>query len=435
MLARLRQLWNGRPSARRTMPRPRRLGLEQLEDRSLLSFTLNPTTPSATLAPLATSVVPDPVNVSGWAAGDQSESAVAAQGGRNVVVWTDQVSATNTDIKARVYSPTSVPTTRWITVANTPALERDPAVAMDAAGNFVVVWGEKGSIKGARYSAAGTKLGGTFTIAKANTGYVERFGITFEVFVPFVSYYDPSVAMDGAGNFVVTHLRFDDISAVMYTAGGSRTRTIQIGSGESAAVARNADGRFAVAYDGAVGSDDQIKLQTFAADGTPIGTYALTQPLGTQEDVARPSVAIDDFGNCVVAYERLSYRHYQLDTDVLARTVSSAGVLSYVMPISTTPFPEARPVVAMDRSDGDFVVAFEADMPFAGRRVGVNEMSATGAVKASIDAGAANLSQPAICINERDEYYLTFTAVDWTDPITGALDPGQGIVMRQRWLV
>jgi hypothetical protein len=435
MLARLRQLVNGRTPARRTMRSPCRLGLEPLEERSLPSFTASP------------------VNASARAAGDQYESAVAARGGRNVVVWTDYQAATGkADIKARVYAPDAVPTTRWIGVTSTPALESDPAVAMDADGDFVVVWNEEGSIKGARYSGAGPKLGNTFTIAAAQTLTipVSPFGDTVDIRYFFA---EPSVAMDAAGNCVVTARdSFFQVSAVMYAADGSFTRSFSVGIGQTPAVARNADGRFAIAYDSVfpeiplpyrgevliegIDREDRIELQTFSIDGTRLGTYAVTQP-APDEDVDRPTVAIDDRGNCVVAYERWYYRHYQLDTDVLARTVSSAGALSYVMPISTTPLPETSPVVAMDRSDGDFVVAYEGNLGpyFGGRRVVVDEMSATGTRKASYDAGATNLSQPAICINERDEYYLTFTAMDWADPLSGALDPGQGVVMRRGRLV
>src|SRR6185503_20432602 len=68
-----------------------------------------------------------------------------------------------------------------------------PAVAADAAGNFVVVWAsylEDGSLYGVfgqRYAGAGTALGSEFRVNTYTTG-----AQTF-----------PSVAADAAGNFVV----------------------------------------------------------------------------------------------------------------------------------------------------------------------------------------------------------------------------------------
>ena len=69
-----------------------------------------------------------------------------------------------------------------------------PSVAMDSAGNFVVVWesfGQDGSGSGVyaqRYNAAGVAQGSEFLVNTYTTGYQQY----------------PSVAMDGSGNFVVT---------------------------------------------------------------------------------------------------------------------------------------------------------------------------------------------------------------------------------------
>jgi hypothetical protein len=75
----------------------------------------------------------------------------------------------------------------------TTNLQADPAVAADAAGNFVVVWesaGQDGSyfgVFGQRYASSGTPLGPEFRVNTYTTSY------------QFV----PSVAADASGNFVV----------------------------------------------------------------------------------------------------------------------------------------------------------------------------------------------------------------------------------------
>jgi hypothetical protein len=69
-----------------------------------------------------------------------------------------------------------------------------PAVASNASGNFVVVWrsggqdGDTFGIFGQRYDSEGNPLGGEFQVNKVNT---------------YTTSYDPSVASDSSGNFVV----------------------------------------------------------------------------------------------------------------------------------------------------------------------------------------------------------------------------------------
>src|SRR5262249_5376418 len=69
-----------------------------------------------------------------------------------------------------------------------------PSVAMDGAGNFVVVWqsgpgqdGDKRGIFGRRYDSSETALGGEFQVNATTTGYQNY----------------PRVGSDAAGNFAV----------------------------------------------------------------------------------------------------------------------------------------------------------------------------------------------------------------------------------------
>ncbi len=74
------------------------------------------------------------------------------------------------------------------------ARQREPAIAHDAAGNFVIVWQNVGAtsagLYGQRYSAAGAALGAVFTVAPAES--------------PFMPLSSPSIAAAGPANaFVV----------------------------------------------------------------------------------------------------------------------------------------------------------------------------------------------------------------------------------------
>lgn len=91
--------------------------------------------------------------------------------------------------------------------------EREPAIAMDAAGNFVVAWVGDDSywsgIFARRFNRDGAPLGGQFRVNQR-----QRFG-----------QYDVDVAMDGAGRFTVAYVseveRFNlDVLFRRYNANG-----------------------------------------------------------------------------------------------------------------------------------------------------------------------------------------------------------------------
>src|SRR5262245_33868384 len=78
----------------------------------------------------------------------------------------------------------------------TSYFQSSPSVAVDASGNFVVVWASGGgfgsdtsgfSIEAQRYDSAGVPLGGQFQVNTYTTNYQTH----------------PRVAADAAGNFVV----------------------------------------------------------------------------------------------------------------------------------------------------------------------------------------------------------------------------------------
>lgn len=134
--------------------------------------------------------------------------------------------------------------------ADTTMIEFRPAVASDAAGNFVVVWQEQNSggleseIVGQRFSNSGTALGPEFRVNTSTTGEQGP----------------PSIASDASGNFVI--------------------------------VWRSPQDGFAYGIFG----------QRFANSGAPLGTEFLvnTYTTGSQE---RPAVAADPLGNFIVTWD------------------------------------------------------------------------------------------------------------------------------------
>jgi hypothetical protein len=115
-----------------------------------------------------------------------------------VVAW-QSFNGASISVKAQRYNLAGKATTSLITVSqgSSSTSQREPAVAIDPKGEFVVVWetgsfkgeGEIDSIHAQRYDSLGHAWGGAITVSQGDS-------ITYEN--------APSVAMNSGGDFVVT---------------------------------------------------------------------------------------------------------------------------------------------------------------------------------------------------------------------------------------
>jgi len=194
-------------------------------------------------------------------------------------------------------------------------VQRSSAVAMDGSGRFVVVWMSDGSnggdassysILGQRFDAEGSPLGSELQINSYTTSYQEN----------------PSVAVDGAGNFVVAwdsggSAESDgsgtSIQARRFDADGNaigedfQVNSSTAGAQYSPSVAMNAAGSFVVVWEsesslGDDASSYSVQGQLYDADGNTVGGefQVNTYPTGSQT-VAQ--AAMDADGNFVVVWQ------------------------------------------------------------------------------------------------------------------------------------
>ncbi len=244
----------------------------------------------------------------------------------------------------------------------TTSQQRNPSVAMDADGDFVVTWssdGQDGSFYGIyaqRYNAAGVRQGSEFRVNTFTTSQQRN----------------QSVAMDADGDFVVTWTSdtqdgsFSGVYAQRYNATGVRQGSefrINTSTTSGAAipsVAMDADGDFVVTW------------QSFGQDGSFAGIYAQRYNAAgvTQESEFRvntfttnsqsnTSMAMDADGDFVVTWQ--SRDQDGSDYGIYAQRYNAAGVTQgSEFHVSTfTTKSQANPSVAMDAS-GDFVVTWQS---------------------------------------------------------------------------
>jgi hypothetical protein len=237
----------------------------------------------------------------------------------------------------------------------------NPDVAMDPAGNFIVVWNRNTDasdteVFGQLYDADGTAQRGEIRINSTSFG----------------SQGNPAVAMDDGGNFVVVWansvdiITWNDVYGRRFDAGGNALGTefqINTYTAENQSypdVAIDADGDFVAVWQ----SNDQdgdgtgVFGQRFDSDGIAqeaefqINTTILNNQLG-------PRVAMDTDGDFAVTWLHAESIGPE---EIYAQRFNAAGVAQGAeFQVNTyTDDLQFQPAVAMD-GDGDFVATWTSD--------------------------------------------------------------------------
>jgi len=192
----------------------------------------------------------------------------------------------------------------------TLANQQNPAVAINAAGGFVVVWestiqapGDFSGIYAQRYDAAGAVLGSEFQV---NTVIGEDDQL-------------PRVAMNDSGAFVVVWEGIDQ------------------------------DGNL------------HVYSRRFDATGTALGKdqEVTSTPISVATASTKPAVAMDALGNYVVAWE--NFDDINADEDIYARRFSANGVASSTeFRVNSTIANDQAAVAIAANSAGDFVISWQS---------------------------------------------------------------------------
>jgi hypothetical protein len=322
--------------------------------------------------------------------------------GAFVIAWRSslqQASNTVSVIEARRYNPTGAPLGNAFQVSQGTTGNAGPSAAMDAAGNFTIVWEtDAQTVEARRYDSTGTALGNAFTLEAASA----LLG---------------NAAMDAAGDLVVT---WDQPSSPTSLAGtvyfqqfdptgapvGNPVMVDFTDHGQPS-VAMDSTGKFVVAWE----KGYQIFARHFDATGTPVGNAIQvdaqqTIPGNTSPalyDIA-PRVACDVQSDLVVVWENAPppslgnvIQYYQEDgfgDGVFARSFTADGLDSGAFQLSVATYgTQAAPSVAMD-GQGNFVAAHFDDGSTPGTSPGIytRRFTQTAATGYSYDFSTDTLS-------------------------------------------
>jgi len=237
--------------------------------------------------------------------------------------------------------------------------QENPAVAMDGSENFVVVWssylqdGSSNGIFARRFDSNCTPISDEFQINTKTTGNQK----------------EPSVAMDAAGSFVVAWYgpgeNKEDIFARRFDPNGLplgnefRVNTYTESRQRFPVVAMNNAGAFAVVWESEKLSERTGALQLYDANGLAVGQEL---EFSASLDCRYPDVAMDCNGDCAVIW-----MEDKPGNSIRARLYNADGsAKTEPFQVNTIRFSSVtRPSIAMDEA-GHFVVAWDGDPKLAG---------------------------------------------------------------------
>lgn len=305
----------------------------------------------------------------------RSPVATALPSGEFIVVWhsfgSDNGDSSFSSIQGQRFSSDgSFSGAQFLVNTYTTSLQGDSAIAVDPAGDFVVVWSSFGSsggdssytsVQGQRFTSNGTAAGAQFQV---NT------------YTPGGQYY-PAVAMAASGDFLVvwsseeSQYFYPSIQGRLFASDGTAVGTqFQISSAtalyQEAAVAGTPDSGFVVVWhsDTAVNGDSDsssIQGRRYGSDGIAVGAQFLVNAYTTGAQTLA-AISANAAGDFVVSWQSLGSGGGDVELESVQgqRFASDGAAIGAQFQVNSyTTNGQTYPAVAVD-AFGDFVVAWQS---------------------------------------------------------------------------
>jgi hypothetical protein len=194
---------------------------------------------------------------------------------------------------------------------DTTCQHRNPSIAMDDSGSFVVVWesdvqypcsyGQDGSgsgIFGQRYDSAGTAQGGEFRVNSYTTGDQDGPSISMAASGQFVVVWH-GLNQYGSGDYEIFGQRYDSAGGAQ--GGEFQVNSATVGDQLHPSVSVAASGEFVVVWTGNASGHWDIFAQRYDSSGAETGAEFRVNSY-TSGDQRVPKVAMDAQGNFAVVW-------------------------------------------------------------------------------------------------------------------------------------
>ncbi|QMS87343.1 cadherin-like domain-containing protein [Nostoc edaphicum CCNP1411] len=297
--------------------------------------------------------------------------------------------------------------------------QKNPTVAMDADGDFVISWqslnqdGSGYGIYAQRYNSAGVAQGSEFKVNTENTSDQSN----------------PTLAMDSDGDFVISWQSLNQdgsgygIYAQRYNSAGVaqgsefKVNTENADQQKNPVVAMDADGDFVISWQSYYqdGSYYGIYAQRYNSAGVAQGNEFKVNNT-TNRSQSNPTVAMDSDGDFVISWQSLNQDGS--GNGIYAQRYNSSGVAQGgEFQVNTyNSNDQKNPVVAMDTT-GDFVISWSSygqDTSYDGiyaRRY--NSAGVAQGVEFQVNTFTPNYqSNPTIAIAQDDNFVISWQSTN-----------------------
>jgi hypothetical protein len=299
--------------------------------------------------------------------------------------------------------------------------QANSSIAMDSDGDFVITWqsmGQDGSDYGVyaqRYNSSGAIQGGEFLV---NTHTVS-------------SQYNPSIAMDSDGDFVIAWQSYgqDGSSYGVYaqrynSSGAAQGGEFQVNTHTAngqlyPSIAMDSDGDFVIAWMslGQDGSSWGVYAQRYNSNGAAQSSEFLVNT-HTADYQTHPSIAMDSDGDFVIAWS--SFGQDGNGWGVYAQRYNSSGAAegSEFLVNTHTVNSQFNPSIAMD-SDGYFVIAWDSFRQDGNYHdIYAQRYNSSGAVQGGeflVNTHTASTqSNPSIAMDSDGDFVIAWNSI-WQD--------------------
>jgi len=358
---------------------------------------------------------------------DSKQSVAMDEFGNFVITWaSDEQDGSGYGVYAQRFNAAGTPQGSEFRVNTyTTREQRDSTIAMDANGNFVVVWadghdsvdfptgegqdGDGYGIFAQRFNAGGTPQGSEFRVNSYTSGD-QRW---------------PTVAMADDGDFVVTWSgdqgNAHEVFAQRFGADGApqgsefRVNTYTSSNQNHSTIAMNGDGDLVVAWTSLNQNESlyNVYAQRYTASGVAQGSEFLVNSSTTGEQRYN-AVAMDESGNFVITWSSLPGEGS--DWAVYAQRFDASGVPqgTAFLVNTTTTYRQSRSTVAMD-AGGDFIITW----PHIGHVAGnydlyAQKFSAAGAPQGSefrVNSYTTDDQiRPTVAMNASGDFVIAWTS-------------------------
>jgi hypothetical protein len=282
--------------------------------------------------------------------------------GDSVVVWQSQQGGTVYDVYAQRYSASGTPQGGEFRVnTHTSAAQTRPAVAMDGQGNFVVAWasvfqdGGGDGVYAQRYDSSGAPLGAEFRVNTYTNSDQRNPAVAMDADGDFIIVWDGR-NQDGSGSGIFAQ-RYASTGAAQGAEFRVNAHTNNAQDLPSVAMDRAGDCVVAWQSWGQDGSDEGIYARRYDAAGVSAGDEFRANTF-TPRGQARPSVAMGADGDFVIAWESLMQNSFWFAVHAQRFDAARAAVGQEFRVDDSPDGTGIFPSVAMD-GDGNFVVGWQ----------------------------------------------------------------------------